>query len=262
VRPLALVLLLGLLASPQPLRPAALAQGKLIVSAAVSLTDVMEALGPIYTKGGGAPVTFNFAASNVLARQIANGAPVDLFISADEAQMDIAAAAGAIDAATRVRLLGNTLVVIHRRALAGTAGGEARAIDALRHPRYRRIAIGDPAAVPAGVYAKRLLHKDGLWDVLQSKLVPVVSVRAALAAVGTGAADAGFVYASDAHAYRGGDIAILHAWPSNEPGIVYPAALVKSSRRRDEAARFLAFLCGADAAAVFERHRFTPLRCT
>lgn len=259
MRPLALVLLLGLLAPAESLRLAALAQGTLIVSAAVSLTDVMEALGPVYTKGGGAPVTFNFAASNVLARQIVNGAPVDLFISADEAQMDIADAAGAIEAGTRVRLLGNTLVVIHRLARSTTSG---RPIDALRQPRYRRIAIGDPAAVPAGVYAKRLLQKDGLWDVLQPKLVPVVSVRAALAAVGAGAADAGFVYASDAHAYRGSDIAILHAWPPNEPGIVYPAALVTSSRRRAEAARFLAFLCGAEAAAVFERHRFTPLRCT
>jgi molybdate transport system substrate-binding protein len=247
---LALALVLALLAPPEE---------RLTVSAAVSLTDALDVLGPVYTKRGGAPVAFNFAASNVLARQIVNGAPVDLFVSADEAQMDIAAAAGAIDRDTRVRLLGNTLVVIRRRDLPST--GMVRAIDWLRQPEYRRIAIGDPEAVPAGVYAKRLLQRDGLWDVLQPKLVPVVSVRAALAAVGTGGADAGFVYASDVHAYRGGDIAILHAWPPNEPDIVYPAALVKSSRRRAEAARFLAFLCGAEAAAVFERHQFTPLGC-
>jgi molybdate transport system substrate-binding protein len=229
----------------------------LTVSAAVSLTDVMEVLGPLYTKGGGSPVTFNFAASNVLARQVVNGAPVDLFISADEAQMDVAAAARAIEPGTRVRLLGNTLVVIRRRG----AAGPARSLESLRGPQYRRIAIGDPAAVPAGVYAKRLLVKEGLWDALQPKLVPVASVRAALSAVDKGGADAAFVYISDVYSYRGAGIEVLHAWPPNEPAIVYPAAIVRSSRRRGEAARFLAFLCGAEAAAVFERHRFNPLRC-
>jgi molybdate transport system substrate-binding protein len=218
----------------------------------------MGVLGPTYTKAGGVPVRFNYAASNVLARQIVNGAPVDLFISADDAQMDVAAAAGAIDPRTRVKLLGNTLVVARRRGLPDASYGW---IAALRDARYRRIAIGDPEAVPAGVYAKRLLTKEGLWDELQAKLVPVASVRAALTAVDNGAADAAFVYASDVLSYRGTAIEVLHMWPPNEPGIAYPAAVVKSSRHRAEAARFLAFLCGADAAAVFEQHRFNPLRC-
>jgi molybdate transport system substrate-binding protein len=232
----------------------------LTVSAAVSLTDVLEALGPSYTERGGATVTFNFAASNVLARQIVNGAPVDVFVSADQAQMDVAAAAGAVDTRTRVKLLGNTLVVVRRRTL--PAGGKASPIEWLRDPRYRRIAIGDPEAVPAGVYAKRLLTQDGLWDALQPKLVPVASVRAALAAVDTGGADAAFVYVSDVYSHRGDGIEILHRWPPNEPGIIYPAAIVTRSRYRAEAARFLAFLCGVEAAAVFERYRFNPLRCT
>ncbi len=247
MRLLALVVTLALLAPPPP---------ALTVSAAISLTDVMEVLGPMYTKAGGAPVRFNFAASNVLARQIASGAPVDVFISADEAQMGVAEAA--IVPGTRVRLLGNTLVVVGRR---GPPGGSSGGLAALRDARYRRVAIGDPQAVPAGVYARRLLVKEGLWDELQPKLVPVASVRAALTAVDNGAADAAFVYASDVFSYRGTAIEALHMWPPNETGILYPAALVRASRHRAEAARFLAFLCGADAAAVFEQHRFNPLRC-
>jgi molybdate transport system substrate-binding protein len=259
VRLLALVVTVALFASPPPaLRLSPLAQGRLTVSAAISLTDVMDVLGPVYTKAGGAAVRFNYAASNVLARQIANGAPVDVFISADEAQMDVAAAAGAIDPSTRVKLLGNTLVVARRRGLPDASKGW---IAALRDARYRRIAIADPEAVPAGVYAKRLLMKDGLWDALKPKLVPVASVRAALAAVDHGGADAAFVYSSDVFSYRGTAIDVLFAWPPNEPGIVYPAAVVRSSRHHAEAARFLTFLCGAAASAVFEQHRFNPLHC-
>ncbi len=255
MRLFALVLAAALLAA---LRLAPLAQGRLTVSAAISLTDVMDVLGPMYTKGGGAPVQFNYAASNVLARQIANGAPVDVFISADEAQMDVAAAAGAIDPGTRVKLLGTTLVVARRRGLPDASHGWAAA---LRDARYRRIAIGDPEAVPAGVYAKRLLMTEGLWDELQPKLVPVASVRAALTAVDNGAADAAFVYASDVFSYRGTAIEVLAGWAPDVIGIVYPAAVVRSTRHRAEAARFLAFLCGADAATVFEQHRFNPLGC-
>jgi len=248
VRLLAFALAVILLPAPPPLT----------VSAAISLTDAMDVLGPMYASRGGAPIRLNYGGSNALARQIVRGAAVDAFISADEAQMDVVEAAGALAPGTRVRLLGNTMVVVRGRGrLDASFGGLA----ALRGPRYRRIAIGDPEAVPAGVYAKRLLMKDGLWDTLQPKLVPVASVRAALAAVDNGAADAAFVYASDVVSYRGAAVEILMAWPPNAPGIVYPAAVLKSSRQQAEAARFLAFLCGAEAAAVFEQHRFNPLRC-
>ena len=242
---LGLILLPGFPASPP-----------LTVSAAISLTDAMEVLGPMYAGRGGASIRFNYGGSNALARQIVRGAPVDVFISADEAQMNVVEAAGTLAPGTRVRLLGNTLVTIRHRAMPSVGG-----VELLRGPAYRRIAIGDPEAVPAGVYAKRLLMQLGLWDALQPKLVPVGSVRAALAAVDNGAADAAFVYASDVHSYRGVAIAVLSSWPPNTPGIVYPAAALQSSRQQTEAARFLAFLCGAEAAAVFEQHRFNPLRC-
>lgn len=243
--------LLAVLAPPGP--PEALT-----ASAAVSLTDALDELGPMYSASGGARVHFNYAASNALARQIVQGARVDVFISADERQMDVAVAAGAIDAATRVKLLGNTLIAVRRR---GLPDASSDGLAVLRDPRYRRIAIGDPAAVPAGVYAKQVLARARLWDELQPKLVPVASVRAALAAVANGAADAAFVYASDMVLYRGSAIDVLGAWTGDSTGIVYPAAIVRTSRRRDEASRFLTFLCGERAAEVFRRHRFVPLGC-
>lgn len=231
------------------------AQPRLTVSAATSLTDVMEALAPVYVHGGGAPVRFNFGPSNVLARQIARGAPVDLFVSADEKQMEVAAAAGAIDNGTRVDLVGNRLAIVTSRA----RPVRITDLDALRGGAVRRIAIGDPAAVPAGVYASQYLQKRGLWDALRPRLVPVSNVRAAISAVENGSVEAAIVYESDAGRANVA-VAFVVSGP-DAPRILYPAAIVKSSRRRDEALRFLKFLCGAGAARAFETFKFIPLGC-
>jgi molybdate transport system substrate-binding protein len=241
--PLAVALLVALFTGP--------ASRPLTVSAAVSLTNALDTLGPKYTKTGGAQIRFNYGPSNTLARQIVRGAPVDVFISADEAQMDVAEKAGAIAPATRVRLLGNRLVLITSR----TAPSGVRA---LAGSGVRRIAIADPEAVPAGVYAKQVLVAEGLWQGLQSKLVPVGTVRAALAAVENQTADAAFVYESDA--VVSGRVNISAVW-KDTPRIVYPAAIVKASGNQAEAARFLKFLCGDEAAAVFRQQHFIPLGC-
>jgi molybdate transport system substrate-binding protein len=244
------VRLLGLLVAAVLLLPA---PPPLTVSAATSLTAAMEALGPLYTQRTGAAVRFNFGPSNVLARQIARGAPVDLFVSADERQMDVAS--GAIDPVTRVDLLTNRLAVLTSRARAARIPDAA----ALAGPGIRRIAIGDPAAVPAGVYASQYLTRRGLWDVLRPRLVPVSNVRAAMAAVENGSADAAIVYESDA-ATSNLQVEFVVAG-ADAPRIVYPAAVVKSSRRRGEAVAFLRFLCGEDAARVFRQFKFVPLGC-
>ncbi len=228
----------------------------LTISAAISLTDAMEELGPMYASAAGSPpVRFNYAGSNALARQIIRGAPVDVFISADAAQMDLAAAAGSIDKATRVNLLSNRLAVVSAQG----KGGALRDASALAGAAVRRIAIGDPAAVPAGVYARQYLEKRGLWTALQPKLVPVASVRAALGAAANGSVDAAFVYDSDAMHARV-DVRFVVAG-ADAPDIVYPAALVRASRSKEGAVKFLQFLCGDAAAVVFTRHRFIPLRC-
>jgi molybdate transport system substrate-binding protein len=233
--------------------PLQTASSQLTVSAAISLTDALEAAARVYQESGGGPVRFNFGGSNVLARQIASGAPVDLFISADESQMEVAAAAHAIDAASRVDLLGNRLAVfaLPQRGVFADA-------RALLDPGIRRIAIGDPAAVPAGVYARRYLAAAGLWDALQAKLIPVANVRAAVAAVENGSADAAFAYASDAAVATHARVALLISDP-RAPRVVYPAAIVSASRNRAAAVRFLSFLRGGSAAAIFSRYGFIPL---
>src|SRR4029079_2074561 len=167
----------------------------LTVSAAVSLTNALDAISAAYAGAGGGLVRFNFAGSNVLARQLVNGAPADLFISADEAQMDVAAGAGAIDGSTRVDLLANRLSVIVR-----PEQRDLHEIRGLLQPGVRRVAIGDPTAVPAGVYARQYLQAVDLWEAIQSRLVPVGNVRAAVAAVENGSADAAIVYETDAAA--------------------------------------------------------------
>src|SRR5882672_5968729 len=138
------------------------------VSAAVSLTDALTAVAEEYGRHGRGPVKFNFGASNILARQIVNGAPVDIFVSADEAQMDVVAAAGLIKDGSRVDLLRNQLAMI----VPSDRPRTFRSAREIADPAFKRIAIGDPAAVPAGVYAKQYLEKEGLWAAIQSRIVP------------------------------------------------------------------------------------------
>lgn len=225
------------------------------VSAAVSLTDALSAIAQEYADGGRGGVRFNFGASNVLARQIVQGAPVDVFISADDAQMDVVARAGLIQEGSRIDLLGNQLAVVVPSDRPRTFTGIAQIAD----PSFRRIAVGDPAAVPAGVYAKQYLEKEGLWGAVQPRIVPTPNVRAALAAVEAGAADAAIVYRTDAR----GALRAAVAWvvaADRGPRVVYPAAIVRGSRNAAESARFVGFLRSAAAERIFTRYGFTHLK--
>jgi molybdate transport system substrate-binding protein len=253
-RGLACLLAALLAGSPRPAAAIVGApQAGLTVSAAISLTESLDAIARAYQAAGHGPVRFNFGGSNTLARQIVNGAPVDLFISADESQMDVATPA--IDARTRLDLLGNRLAVLMRRDGTPVPVNDARG---LLQPAIRRIAVGDPAAVPAGVYARQYLQAIGLWDALQPKLVPVANVRAAVAAVENGSADAAIAYETDAEVSTRAK-AVLVISGAAAPRIVYPAAIVSATRNRAAAERFLAFLRGPDATAIFSRHKFSPL---
>ena len=227
------------------------AQAPLTVAAAVSLTNVLEEIATAYAKAGGGAVRFNLAGSNVLARQIVNGAPADVFISADEAQMDVVEKAGALVPGSRVALVENQLAIVTTPERAEIV----RQDFAKAPPTIRRLAIGDPAAVPAGVYARRYLEKRGLWAPYESRIVPTTNVRAALTAVETGSVDAAIVYVTDLAAARTAVLAL--AIPIGEaPRIVYPAALLARSQQMSEAKRFLAFLRGPEAGAMFVRHKF------
>jgi molybdate transport system substrate-binding protein len=223
----------------------------LTVSAAVSLTEALEEVAAAYRGVGGAPVTFNFAGSNVLARQIVNGAPVDVFVSADETQMDVVARAGMVVESSRAEVASNTLVLV------ADARTSIRTLADLGNAEVRRIAIGDPAAVPAGVYARRYLEDIGLWARLEPKIVPTTNVRAALAAVQNGSASAAFVYATDVR--PGPELkVVVTVSGARAPRIVYPACVVRTSRQPAAAAAFLNFLRGPAAAAILARHGFVP----
>jgi molybdate transport system substrate-binding protein len=221
------------------------------VAAAVSLTEALQEIAAAYVAAGGGAVRFNLAGSNVLARQIVNGAPADVFISADEAQMDVADRAAALVPGSRVVVVENQLAVVTTPERVEFVRREfARAPAAIR-----RVAIGDPAAVPAGVYARRYLESKGLWSAYEPRVVPTTNVRAALTAVETGSVDAAIVYVTDLAAARTAVLAFVVS-PGDGPRIVYPAALVATSRKLGEAKRFLEFLKSPAAAAVFARHKF------
>ena len=217
---------------------------EVLVSAAASLSDVLSKVARVYETRTGTRVVVNTGASNALARQIAAGAPVDVFISADETQMD--AVRGEIVANTRVDLLSNQLAI----AVPSDRPRTVRSARELVDPAFRRIAIGDPAAVPAGVYARAYFEKLAIWKAVSAKAVPSASVRLALAAVENGAADAAIVYRTDLIGSRGAILAM--AIPvADGPRIVYPAAVIRGGRNREGATRLLAWLRGAEAGAIF-----------
>ena len=222
---------------------------EVVVSAAVSLTEVLQQAAPIYQAKTGERVVLNLGASNILARQIAFGAGVDVFISADEAQMAVVAAQ--VDSGSRVDLLSNRLAI----AVPDDRPRSMASARDLLDPAIRRIAIGDPAAVPAGVYAKQYLQTLGIWPDLAMKVIPSGSVRLALVAVESGAADAAIVYHTDiATSVHVREALVIPV--AEGPRIVYPAALVRGGKNPEGGRQLLAFLRSPEAIAIFTRNGF------
>jgi molybdate transport system substrate-binding protein len=223
----------------------------LTVSAASSVADVVSEAGKAWAASGGVGVQVNAGGSNILARQIAAGATVDVFVSADRPQMDVAERSGRLVTGSMRDLLSNTLVVV---VPPGTPSSGFRARD-LAAARIARVALGNPESVPAGVYARQWLERIGLWPAVSPKVVPMLSVRAALAAVRAGRVDAGVVFATDVRTAP--DVPVAYAVPAGDaPPIRYPVAAVRGPRAAD-AASFIAFLFSPPARALFERAGFT-----
>ncbi len=225
------------------------------VFAAASLADALKDIAKAYEKASGDTLHFNLAASSALALQIKQGAPADVFFSADEAKMDDLAKAGLIAADTRVSLLSNTLVIV-----VNAVGGAAVTVPAdLAQPAVRRVTLAEPQTVPAGIYAKEWLQATGLWTKIVDKVVPTENVRATLAAVESGNADAGIVYKTDALISR--KVRIAHAVAlADGPKISYPLAVVRGSRNDAAARRFATYLTSPAARAIFEQYGFLPAR--
>ena len=226
--------------------PPARAQ-EILVFAAASLTESMQEIAKAFAAQSRIEPKFSFGASSDLARQIEAGAPADVFFSADTAKMDDLEKGGLVRRGERREFVGNALVVIVPR-------GPAQRITAPADlARFKRLALADPAAVPAGIYAKKWLESIGLWKEIEPKVVPTLDVRAALAAVATGSVPAGIVYRTDAAISR--DVAI--AWTvSKGPEITYSLAPVARSARAADAKKFVDFASGPQGRAVFERRGF------
>lgn len=209
----------------------------LVVSAASSLTNAFQAVGAAYeTAHPGTHVVLNFAASDVLLRQITQGAPADVFASADPTAMDKAVAAGAVDPSTRQDFASNRLVLI-------VPAGASQAIRSpadLAASAVRRVAYGDPASVPVGRYTRAALEQAGQWQAVSAKGVLAQNVRQSLDYVARGEVDAGFVFATDA-AIMKDKVRVAAVVPTPHP-ITYPMAIVQGSRQRGEAAAFAAFV--------------------
>ncbi len=230
--------------------PGASPAGRVRVSAAVSLTGPLERVAGDFERVTGTAVELNLGGSSTLAAQILAGAPVDVFFSADERQMDRVAAESLVVAETRGVLLSNRLAVVVPAGAAAPGNGAG-----LRAAAFRRIAVGDPAGVPAGVYARSYLSSLGLWEALGPRIVPTRSVRAALAVVEAGDADAGIVYRTDALSSL--EVAVAFEVPEDEgPAIAYPAAVLVDAPNPAGAARFLDYLRSAAARRVFGQAGF------
>ncbi|MDR2863314.1 MAG: molybdate ABC transporter substrate-binding protein [Puniceicoccales bacterium] len=228
--------------------PAASA-AELLVFAAASLSDALKELAPGYTKATGDTLRFNLAASGALTRQIREGAPADVIISADELRVDQLENGGLLLSGTRQTVLANTLVIV---VAAEKPAAVAKPADLAG---VRRVAFGDPATVPVGTYSKEYLSKLGLWDGLQAKSVYLDNVRAVLAAVEAGNADAGIVYKTDALISKKVKIAYEVALKDG-PAITYPAAVIKASKSPDAAKKFALWLGSVEAQTVFAKYGF------
>jgi molybdate transport system substrate-binding protein len=233
--------------------PAAAQNPAITVFAAASLTDSLKQVADAYKARTGASVTLSFGASSTLARQIEQGAAADIFFSADTDWMDYLEKAGQIAAGTRKDLLGNQLVLV--------AASDTKPVPRIA-PGFDlagalgdgRLAMADPASVPAGKYGKAALTALGVWDSVAAKMVQAENVRVALEYVARGEAPFGIVYATDA---KVAPVKVVGIFPENtHPPIIYPVAMTKTAAPAARA--FLAFLEGPQARGIFEKAGFTP----
>ena len=233
-------------------RQTASASVGVLVFAAASLQTVLDSVAPAIERSTGVRIRTSYAATSALARQIESGAPAELFISADLEWMDYLADRKLVRADTRVNLLGNQLVLI------APAGKSVSLRIAPGFPLaaalgQERLAVADPAAVPAGKYAQAALTTLGVWKDVEPKIAAAENVRVALLLVSRGETPLGIVYKTDAMVDRG--VVVVDTFPAtSHPRIVYPAALTNSAS--PEAARVLTFLRGAEAQSVFASHGF------
>lgn len=234
-------------------RPADAQEKTLTVFAAASMKNALDAVDAAYSEKSGVKVVASYAASSALAKQLEQSASADVFVSADVDWMDYAIAKGAVDAASRIDLLGNSIVLVAPKDSPIQDVSIAQGFDLAALAGSGRIATGDVKAVPVGKYAKAALEKLGAWRAVEPKFAYAENVRAALALVARGEAVLGIVYATDAKIEPG--VKTVGTFPpDSHPPIVYPVA--KTTMAKDEARDYLAFLRSAQAKALFGKYGF------
>ncbi|HEY2558669.1 MAG TPA: molybdate ABC transporter substrate-binding protein [Caldimonas sp.] len=243
-------LLAALLGAAMSCCSAAAAAADLTISAAASLTNAFQEIGTAFEAANpGTQVQFNFAASGQLLQQIAKGAPVDVFASADQETMNQAEQQKLVTPGSRANFASNSLVVI----VPGDRPAP-KALAELTTPSFKQIAIGVPASVPVGRYTKATLEKAGLWPQIGAKMIGAQSVRQALDYVARGEVEAGFVYATDAALMA--DKVKVALIVSTEQPVRYPIAAIASAPNPAAADRFVAFVATPPAQAVLARYGF------
>lgn len=225
--------------------------GELVVSAAASLTNAFGAIKPAFEAAHpGTTLTFNFGASGTLLNQIAQGAPVDVFVSADMQSMDDAVAKKIVDSTSRAIFARNHLVLAVPKA-----AGKTLTLADLNKPEIVRIGIGNVETVPAGRYARAILEKETLWRELQTKLIMAESVRQVLDYLQRGEIDTGFVFATDANQAKD-KVAISAVIPMEKP-IFYLAAATAGAKDKEAAGTFIAFIGGSEGQAILASFGFS-----
>jgi molybdate transport system substrate-binding protein len=223
----------------------------LVVSAASSLTDAFKNIGQAYeAKNPGTKVVLNFGASDVLMQQIINGAPADVFASADETAMDKAVAAKVINTPTRKDFAGNEIVMI----VPSDSKLNLTSLKDLTKDDVKRITYGNPASVPVGRYTQSALQAAGQWDAVSAKGVLAQNVRQALDYVARGEVEAGFVFATDA-AIMADKVKVAVHVPTTTP-VTYPIALVAGSKQESQAASFMAYVLSPAGQDILAKYGF------
>jgi molybdate transport system substrate-binding protein len=231
--------------------PPAASADDIVISAAASLTDALKEIARAYQSKSKNRVTFVFASSSTLARQIEAGAPADVFFSADVQTMDVLEKNCRLEPGTRKQLLSNQLVIIVPADKPTVINSPEDLLD----PRVRKIALAEPSSVPAGVYSKTYLESLGLWDKVKPKVIPVLDVRATLASVESGNVEAGFVYKTDAASSK--RVKTVFEVPVGKgPKIIYPVAILKESKSKAAAKEFLNVMVSPSGVDAFKRYGF------
>jgi len=227
------------------------AEQELIVSAAASLTNAFQEIGQQFeTANPGVKFVPNFAASGALLQQLEKGAPADVFATADQKTMDQAMEKKLILPETRKDFASNGLVLI----LPAGSKVPIKSPQDLLAKEVTKVAVGNPDTVPAGRYSQEVLKNEGLWEKLSPKFIPADSVRQVLDYVNRGEVDAGFVYATDA-AIAKNKVQVVATLGKHKP-ILYPAAVVATTQKKDLAQRFLAFVLSKNGQEILAKYGF------